>query len=169
MAAHPYHHSRTPNESSENHRIEVPPDDNTPVTTPTDNTPNCASCTDGCSACPTTGACGHTYTSSETNNHKWIYGSCSAGHAFYACQSYSHRSESWACGHTIYVCSPGVHVEERCSGINSNGQRCTYTFLAVPTSECTFIRPFSCPYVLAAPRQAHVQTMQVTLYLHRFF
>ncbi len=58
---------------------------------------------------PAIGPCGHTY---------WL-GSSS---------DYDHRSETWGCGHTIYVCQSSSHsLQASCSETNANGDSCTVT------------------------------------------
>ncbi len=55
--------------------------------TTTDNTPNCDSCTDGCSSCPITYACGnHSGPSSDSSGHEWGTAPCGDDtHVGYLC------------------------------------------------------------------------------------
>ena len=82
-----------------------------------DLSPNCNSCTTGgCPQCPTTGACGHTYTQSEASNH--AYGTFPCGistHMGYLCTA---AAASDALNHTL---------QASCSITNANGDSCTVT------------------------------------------
>lgn len=97
---------------------------------PIDNTPNCDNCTDGCSDCPIKGQCGHTYSPSKKERHKWGTFPCGdATHVGYLCRAKEHNSPSVGqCGHTVYACGANTHVQEQCTVTNSNGDRCTYLF-----------------------------------------
>ena len=77
----------------------------TPVL-PTDLSPDCNYCTTGgCSACPTLGACGHTYSPSEASSHSAqascsgtdSYGNSCTATGFYACQTHTHQFPTGKC------------------------------------------------------------------------
>ncbi len=70
-----------------------------------DLTPNCDSCTNGCSACPTAGPCGHTYSSAEFTSHVATmcyetdaYGNYCTATDIYVCQTHTHQYPTGKCG-----------------------------------------------------------------------
>ncbi len=75
---------------------------------------------------PAIGPCGHTY---------WL-GSSS---------DYDHRSETWGCGHTIYVCQSSSHaLQASCSITNIWGHSCTVTNFYACSSHTHTFPTFSC-------------------------
>ncbi|MDE0637524.1 MAG: hypothetical protein OXI43_16935 [Candidatus Poribacteria bacterium] len=108
---------------------ETPTPESTPVAE-TDLSPDCDSCTTGgCSSCPITGACGHTYSPSEANSHA-LQASCSISNNwmrtctatnFYACQGHTCVFPTFQCGRascTQAVADPNEHRRTCINGHN---------------------------------------------------
>lgn len=99
------------------------------TTTQVDNSPDCDSCTTGgCSSCPITGTCGHTYSPSEANSHA-LQASCSLSNNwmqtctvtnFYACQTHTCVFPTVPCGNASCTQSVAFREEHRRWCINSN-------------------------------------------------
>ncbi len=112
-----------------------------------DRSSNCDSCTTGgCPQCPTTGACGHTYQTSDSSSHAWGTPTCGdSAHATYACQiSSDHKTtiSGWSgsfyecqphttypCGHTDLTANASNHAPKTCTQTNEHGDSCEATGL----------------------------------------
>lgn len=106
-----------------------------------DNSPDCDYCTTGgCSQCPTTGACGHTYQTSDASSHVWGTPACgNSSHAGYTCQiSSDHNTAMSGWSGSFYECRP--HTTFPCGHTDPNANS---AYHAQPTS-CFISGHFVC-------------------------